>query len=56
MVRSTTMAEDQACGSCGRDVEVCFFCERQDCDDAQCYRCVVVALGEFVPQPHDHGG
>jgi hypothetical protein len=50
------MAEVLACDSCGRDVEMCFFCEREGCDRAVCYRCVVVALGEFVPQPHDHGG
>jgi hypothetical protein len=50
------MDEALACLSCGRDVEVCFFCEREECPDAQCYRCVVVALREFVPQPHPHGG
>jgi hypothetical protein len=51
---STT--EPPRCADCDRRIEVCAFCEREACDRCLCYRCVVVALGEFVPQPHDHGG
>ena len=50
------MDEALACLTCEREVEVCFFCEREECPNVLCYRCVVVALGEFVPQPHPHGG
>lgn len=46
----------EACTSCGRSIEVCYLCEREDCPDAACYRCVVVELREYVPQPHGHGG
>jgi hypothetical protein len=51
-----TTADPSRCVDCDRDVELCFFCEREDCEHALCYRCVVQALGEFVPQPHGHGG
>ncbi|MGH2674839.1 MAG: hypothetical protein ACRDH1_05435 [Actinomycetota bacterium] len=49
-------AEGSRCSSCDRAVEVCCFCERDACDRMVCYRCLVISLREFVPQPHAHGG
>jgi hypothetical protein len=46
----------EGCASCERDIEVCFVCEREDCPEGRCYRCVVIDLREFLPQPHLHGG
>jgi hypothetical protein len=44
------------CTRCGAAVERCGFCDREDCGDALCYRCVRIALGSEAPQPHGHGG
>lgn len=44
------------CRTCQREIECCYFCEAEDCPEACCYRCMVVELGEFLPQPHEHGG
>ncbi|HYZ11898.1 MAG TPA: hypothetical protein VE962_08395 [Actinomycetota bacterium] len=46
----------ESCASCGREIEVCVICEREDCPESRCYRCVVIDLREFVPHPHAHGG
>jgi hypothetical protein len=44
------------CKGCDRQLEVCAFCEAEDCGDATCYRCLVADLGETVAHPHEHGG
>jgi hypothetical protein len=44
------------CAGCDREVEVCAFCETDDCGEATCYRCMIVELGETVLSPHEHGG
>jgi hypothetical protein len=44
------------CAECGRDLECCAFCDREDCTVASCYACLVTALHESVKQPHRHGG
>jgi hypothetical protein len=44
------------CQRCDVVVEACFFCEREECPDKLCYRCVRIALGQEVPEPHRHGG
>jgi hypothetical protein len=49
-------SEEQRCSHCDRLIEVCTFCEREECGTQSCYRCLVVELREFVPQPHTHGG
>jgi len=45
-----------ACAHCGRDLECCAFCERDDCSIASCYSCLVVALGQSSKLLHRHGG
>lgn len=50
------MAEGRRCVNCQREIEWCSFCDEEDCAVARCYRCVVIGLGEFTPQPHLHGG
>lgn len=44
------------CTSCGAVIDVCFFCERAPCPEAMCYRCLRIALGESMAEPHAHGG
>jgi hypothetical protein len=44
------------CAECGRDLECCAFCDREDCPAASCYSCLVAALHEYLKQPHRHGG
>jgi hypothetical protein len=44
------------CTRCGATVERCAFCERDECAEAICYRCLRLALGESLAQPHEHGG
>ena len=46
----------EVCATCDRELEVCVVCEREGCPEARCYRCMVIDLREFVPQPHGHGG
>jgi hypothetical protein len=44
------------CDRCGLVIEVCGFCQEEECPDPLCYRCVRVALRQELPQPHVHGG
>jgi hypothetical protein len=44
------------CGTCQRWIEVCAFCERVSCQHPTCHRCIRLALGESIAQPHPHGG
>ncbi len=44
------------CTRCGVTVELCAFCEREECPEAICYRCLRMGLGESMAQPHAHGG
>lgn len=44
------------CRACGAPIECCEFCEGEDCPEAACYGCVIVALEETLPHPHVHGG
>jgi hypothetical protein len=50
---STTML---VCSECGRELECCAFCDREDCSSPSCYACLLVALHESLKQPHRHGG
>ncbi len=43
------------CGDCRREIEWCGFCGER-CGVELCYRCTLVELKEFTPQPHGHGG
>jgi hypothetical protein len=47
--------EVSTCDRCGVVIEVCGFCQEEDCPDPLCYRCVRVALRQELPQPHVHG-
>jgi hypothetical protein len=44
------------CGRCGRAIDGCAFCQKEDCRDLLCYRCVRLALRQQVVEPHAHGG
>ena len=44
------------CWRCARPIDRCEFCDAADCPTPICYRCVQVALGQAIPQPHAHGG
>lgn len=44
------------CDGCDRAIDMCSFCERDDCGEGTCYRCLIVDLGETITGPHDHGG
>ena len=45
-----------ACIRCSVIVECCAFCEREDCTETFCYRCLRIEFRESLPQPHVHGG
>jgi hypothetical protein len=54
-----TTTEDRPapnCTGCGVVVEGCGFCEREDCPETICSRCLRIELRESLPQPHAHGG
>jgi hypothetical protein len=44
------------CTRCGIVIELCSFCERAQCPEAICGRCLRIELGESMAQPHAHGG
>lgn len=44
------------CTRCDAVVELCAFCEREDCRVAICYRCLCEQLGLSLAEPHAHGG
>jgi len=44
------------CSRCDRPIDGCELCEDPGCRVPICYRCLQVALGQAVPQPHTHGG
>jgi hypothetical protein len=53
------MAEPQlriVCAGCDRELEVCSFCEDEDCEAPTCYRCMIIELKEASPPLHGHGG
>lgn len=60
-MKGTPMADEDRtqelrCQICGAAIECCEFCDEEDCAKAVCYACVIVVLGEALPQPHVHGG
>jgi hypothetical protein len=44
------------CEHCGASLECCEGCEREACDAATCYRCLIAGLGESLVGVHQHGG
>ncbi|HYV01254.1 MAG TPA: hypothetical protein VEM93_02790 [Actinomycetota bacterium] len=44
------------CSRCDRDIDSCEFCDEPECPSAICGRCVDLALGQAIAQPHGHGG
>jgi hypothetical protein len=59
MTTKTTSPEKPVaivCAECGRELECCAFCEREDCSAASCYSCLVVALRQSTKLLHLHGG
>ena len=43
--------EERRCSACGDAIDLCEFCEEEDCPVPVCYECLIVALGESVPHP-----
>jgi hypothetical protein len=52
----TEPTETLVCLECRAEVECCAFCERDDCSETICYKCLRIALGQALAQPHVHGG
>jgi hypothetical protein len=44
------------CRDCDCAIDCCQFCDKEDCEKAVCYRCMIVALGQSIPDLHPHGG
>ncbi len=44
------------CARCATVIEICAFCEHDECRGPLCYRCVRAGLAQEVRQPHVHGG
>jgi hypothetical protein len=56
-MRPTEMGRQApACIVCGVVVEGCGCCERVDCPEMICSRCLRIRLRESLPQLHVHGG
>jgi len=45
-----------ACIECGREIDLCAFCDETGCGVALCYRSVNSLLGRAVPEPHPFDG
>ena len=52
----TSVDEPSGCTRCSGAIVACAVCDREGCPHLLCYRCVRIALGQEVPQPHGHGG
>ena len=53
----TAAAKDRiVCADCDRRIEICCFCQEEECTVAICDRCVRTALRESIKTPHAHGG
>jgi hypothetical protein len=37
------------CAGCGRQVDVCAFCDKDECTETICYRCLLYELDEARP-------
>ena len=44
------------CIECGRDIDVCAFCDEAQCGAALCYRCVNRLLYPASPESHQDEG
>jgi protein-arginine kinase activator protein McsA len=44
------------CEHCGATLEDCAGCNREECDVATCYHCLIEQLGQAVVGVHAHGG
>jgi hypothetical protein len=44
------------CSECETAIECCEVCDDEPCTEAVCYRCLNLAMGQMVPDPHPHGG
>jgi hypothetical protein len=56
MTTGAAARQGPTCIRCGVTVECCGFCERVDCPEVICSRCLRIQLRESLPQPHVHGG
>ena len=51
----TMASEAVVCRGCERDIELCSFCEDNDCGDPTCYRCVTVeTIAQTVTRAEPH--
>ena len=60
-MRNTHMDEARSdsrieCRSCDCAIEYCQFCDKEDCEKAVCYGCMIIALRAQIPDLHPHGG
>jgi hypothetical protein len=53
---ASEVARELRCGTCDCVIECCAFCDDEHCPKAVCYSCLIVAIGEAIPEPHTHGG
>jgi hypothetical protein len=44
------------CTKCGRHTACCAVCERLDCEELLCYRCLRLEIRQSIPVLHEHGG
>ncbi len=44
------------CRGCEKPLELCCFCDRDDCSVAVCFKCEATALLQWTPPLHAHGG
>jgi len=44
------------CWDCGVPIECCEVCGDEPCPQAVCLRCLRLAVGQSVPEPHIHSG
>lgn len=49
-MNETTSERLNVCFACGDEIERCEFCDGEECPKAMCYGCVIVAIGQEIPQ------
>lgn len=54
-MKEATNAREK-CKGCGREIEVCEFCQEPGCQAAICYNCQNRELKQLLRHPHAHGG
>ena len=51
-MNSESSETSTVCSDCGAAIECCELCCSEPCPEALCFRCLNLAVGQVVPEPH----